>query len=95
MKTPQEAINQLKRSGFSDEEIIEAVLPMVRESYLAIRKYNPLRVPLFEDDETQLTSWAITDITTTTTSERTAQITMEVINVFDRMGEQEKINGSD
>lgn len=34
--TPQQAINQLKRDGFSDEEIIEAVLPMVRDKYAVI-----------------------------------------------------------
>lgn len=36
--TPQQAINQLKRDGFSDEEIIEAVLPMVREKFWVVDK---------------------------------------------------------
>lgn len=36
--TPQQAINQLKRDGFSDEEIIEAVLPMVREKFWVVEK---------------------------------------------------------
>lgn len=48
--TPQQAINQLKRDGFSDEEIIEAVLPMVREKYTVINcESKPLDFRLLEE----------------------------------------------
>ena len=38
--TPQQAINQLKRDGFLDREIIEAVLPMVKEKFWVVEKKN-------------------------------------------------------
>lgn len=68
---------------------------MVREKYLAIRTYQPLRVNLFEDEIEALNSWAITNVTTTITSNRTADVRMEMICVNDPMEKERQDDRQD